>query len=105
MNIDYTNELISNYKTKQDDIKLNPVKFSHTLICGTMGSIVSICMVKEPSLDLMIFSGIGGYVLGALVPYIVKKIRIADLDYQIFINKSIINDLNAEKTNILQKKL
>lgn len=73
MNINYTNELISNYKTKQDDIKLNPVKFSHTLICGTMGSIVSICMVKEPSLDLMIFSGIGGYVLGSLVPYIVKK--------------------------------
>ena len=41
--------------------------------------------------------------VGYTLPYIVKKIKILDIDYQIFINKSIVKDLEKERLKQLEK--
>ena len=97
-NIDTTEELISSYEDKLAKLKLSEVKSSHVYLCGTLGCALAMASVSEPSLDLMILAGMGGCALGFAIPYVVKKIRIADLDYQIYVNNSIVSDLEKEKS-------
>lgn len=96
-NIYTTEDLIASYEDKLEQLKLSEVKPSHVYLCGTLGCALAMASVGEPSLDLMILAGIGGCALGFAVPYIVKKVRIADMDYQIYINNKIVSDLKKEK--------
>ena len=111
MNIETTKELISGYEDKLEKLKLSVIKPSHVYLCGTFGGIISMVSVGEPSLDLMIFAGMSGYVVGSAIPYVVKKVRIADLNYQIYVNNSIVSDLENEKSefennsNYMKKKI
>lgn len=104
-NIEATEELIYNYIDKKDKLKLNPVKYSHSLICGTIGSMLGMSMVTIPKMDSLILLGLGGFLAGYTVPYVVRKIRIGELDYQILINKGIINDLKKEKKDLVKTKV
>ena len=80
MNIDVTEELIDRYIDKKNQISDREVKFSHVCICGSIGAIVGMARVKVPALDLMMFASMGGYVVGAMLPYAVKIIKIASIE-------------------------
>lgn len=103
-NIEYTEELISDYTDKKDKLKLKPVKYSHSLICGTIGSMLGMSMVTIPKMDMLILSGLGGFLAGYVLPYAAKKIRIGELDYNIYVNNLIIKDLNKEKERVQEEK-
>ncbi len=103
MNIDATEELIDRYIDKKNQISDREVKFSHVCICGSIGAIVGMARVKVPALDLMMFASMGGYVVGAMLPYAVKKIKIGELNYQIYMNKGILEGLEKEKKQKIDK--
>ena len=96
-NIEATEDLIERYTIKKDELKFKPVKFSHVYICGIAGSIAAISILGIPEFDLIMFASMGGFAIGSLLPYTIKKVRIAELDYQIFMNRNIINDLEKDK--------
>ena len=96
-NIKATKDLISMYEGKQAEIKASEVKNSHVYTCTALGCSLAMLNVGEPAFDLILLAGVGGAFLGAMVPYAVKKVRIADLDFQILVNNSIISDLNKKR--------
>ena len=53
--------------------------------------------------DLLMFASMGGYAIGLMIPYVIKKIKIGELNYQIYISKGILKDLEEEKENKLEK--
>ena len=62
-------------------------------------------MMGTHMLDLgaLTIAGIGGAVIGTLIPYIVRQIKIGDLNYQIFMNNLIIKDLKKQKKEVSEK--
>lgn len=96
-------DLINSYEEKKKEIKLKPVKLSHSLICGTAGCMAGMNLINMPKFDSLLFTGLGGFLVGYTLPYIVKKIKILDIDYQIFINKSIVKNLEKERLKQLEK--
>lgn len=102
-NIEATQDLISMYADKKDRIESSDVKSAPIYLCGSLGCVLAMFNIGTPSLDLMILAGFGGGMVGSVVPYLVKKIRIADLDYQIWVNNSIINDLNKKRERKMAK--
>lgn len=87
------------YETKKEKIKLRPVKTSHVCLCEAVGMMTGMAIMGTNLLDLgaLIVAGMGGAAVGALTPYIVKQIKIGDLNYQIFTNNLIMKDLEKEK--------
>lgn len=103
-NIETTEELISSYADKKRKLKLKPVKHSYSCICGTLGCMFGMSMVSIPKMDMLILSGLGGFLAGYVLPYAAKKIRIGELDYNIYVNNLIIKDLNKEKERVQEEK-
>ena len=103
MNIVMEEELIDRYTNKRDQIKEKEIDFSHACICGFIGSGLGMTIVNEPSFDLLMFASMGGYAVGLMIPYVIKKIKIGELNYQIYISKGILKDLEEEKENKLEK--
>lgn len=96
-NIKMTQDLILKYETKKNKIKTSEAKSAPIYLCSSLGCVLAMFSVSSPSLDLMILAGASGGIIGSLIPHLVKKVRIADMDYQIWINNSIINDLNKKR--------
>lgn len=103
MNIDATEKWIERYTDKRNQVSEKEVNFSHVCICGTIGAIAGMAMVNTPSLDLMMFASMGGYAVGLMVPYAIKKIKIGELNYQIYMNKGILKSLEKEKKKKIDK--
>lgn len=104
-NIKETERLIEDYTVTRDALKLKPVKHFHAYICGTIGSMFGISMVTIPKLDILIFASIGGFAVGYALPYVVRKVNIGFYDYNIYINNSIIKDLNKKKDKKMAQKV
>ena len=104
-NIKETERLIEDYTVTRDSLKLKPVKHFHAYICGTIGSMLGISMMTIPKLDILIFSSIGGFVAGYALPYVVRNVNIGFYDYNIYVNKSIIKDLNKKKDKKMFQKV
>lgn len=96
-NIEVTESLIAKYEDKRDKIKSGEVKPISIYLCSSLGCVLAMFNVNEPSFDLIMLAGLGGGVIGSMVPYLMKKIRIVDMDYQIWVNSSIIDDLNKKR--------
>ena len=104
-NIAATEELIGNYENKKEEIKSNPIPSWQLYSCEIIGgsSVTAIVSMNMLDLGAMIIGCMGGAAIGALVPYIVKQIKIGDLNYQIFMNSLIIKDLEKEKSKVSEK--
>lgn len=102
-NIEALLKLNDKYEKKKEQIKFKPVKISHMCLFGTVGSLVAMASVHSSFLSGTMFAGLGGYTIGCTIPYIVKKIKVVDLDYQIYMNDKIINDLENEKVKISRR--
>ena len=94
--IGVTKDLISKYTYQKEKLEANEIKPTTLYLCASLGWATAVFNVGS-SLSLMMLAGLGGGIVGGAIPYLVKKIRIADLDYQILINNSIINDLNKKR--------
>lgn len=105
-NIKTTEELVMDYKSQRDELKLRPIKNSHVMLgvvtCATAGMI----MAATHTLDYgnMVVFGIGGGVCGYFIPTMIRKVRIGELNYNIYINNLIIKDLNKEKNELVKTK-
>ena len=97
-------DLINHYEEKKEEIKLKPVKLSHSLICGTFGCVASMSLINIPKFDSLPLTGLGGFLAGYTLPYVVKNVKILELDYQIFMNKNIINDLEKERLEKFEER-
>lgn len=104
-NIAATEKLIQEYENKKEEIKLKPIPSWQLYSCEIIGESSAMGIVSMNMLDLgaMIIGCMGGAVLGALTPYIIKQIKIGDLNYQIFMNGLIIKDLEKEKVQVSEK--
>lgn len=104
-NIAATEKLIQEYENKKEEIKLKSIPSWQLYSCEIIGESSAMGIVSMNMLDLgaMIIGCMGGAVLGALTPYIVKQIKIGDLNYQIFMNGLIIKDLEKEKVQVSEK--
>ena len=93
------------FEDKKEKLQLIPVKASHICLCEVAGITVGIAMMGTHMLDLgaLTIAGIGGAVIGTLIPYIVRQIKIGDLNYQIFMNNLIIKDLKKQKKEVREK--
>lgn len=102
-NIDVLLDFNNKYESKKEKIKGTPVKLSRTCICGATSSLIAMFSMDNHFLSGTLLASLGGYAIGCTIPYIIKKIRIADLDYQIYMNDKIINDLKNEKAKIIRR--
>ncbi len=103
INIDGILKLNNSYEKKKEKIKLKPVNLGTVCMLGTVGSFVAMGLIGSDSLIGLELSCFGGYAVGCCLPYLVKKIRLLDLDYQIYSNNKIIDDLEKEKVKIKQR--
>ena len=101
-NIDAANELIQNYEQKRESLKEKPLKDSHIYMGGAAGTMAGIVTAGSYVLDsgAMIIAGIFGGLAGASIPYVIKQIKIGELNYQIYMNGLIMKDLEKEKTEV-----
>ena len=102
-NIEAFLQLNDKYEKKRKQIKLKPVKTSHMCLFGSVGCLAAMATVHSPFLSEFMLVGLGGYTIGWAIPYVVKRIKLADLDYQIYMNDKIINDLENEKAKIIHR--
>lgn len=103
MNIGATMKFNASFNSKKEELKLKPVKLSHVCLAGAACSFLAMGLADTQYLSGVLLSGLGGYVAGCAIPYIVRNVRIADLDYQIYMNNAIIADLEREKEKIMRK--
>ena len=104
-NIVATEELIERYENEKEKIKSKVVPAWQLYSGEIIGCSFAIAIVSANILDLgaMIIGGMGGAAIGASVPYIVKQIKIGDLNYQIFTNGLILKNLEKEKSKVCEK--
>lgn len=100
-NIEAVLQFNSSYEEKKEQIKLKPVKIGYVYLFGTLGSILAICSIEAKSLSELELACFGGYAVGCSLPYIFKKIRIAELEFQIRANNKIVDDLEKEKVKVM----
>ena len=100
-NIVATEELIERYENEKEKIKSKVVPAWQLYSGEIIGCSFAIAIVSANILDLgaMIIGVMGGAAIGASVPYIVKQIKIGDLNYQIFTNGLIYSDSIVEDFN------
>lgn len=80
------------YEQEKEAIKLKPVKLSHQLIFGSLAQLSAMAYTNSNGIkfDGILLISLGSFSLGLCMPSLIKKIRIADKDYQIYmINKNI----------------
>ncbi len=104
-NIEATEQLIEEYENKKEELKLKPVKNLQIYSGLIIGESAGIAIMSSNLLDLgvMVIGGLAGGAIGALTPYIIKQIKIGELDYQIFMNGLIMKDLEKEKAEVSGK--
>lgn len=100
-NIDALLRFNKNYEDKKEQLKLKPVKIGYVCLFGTLGSVLAMCNVGTRSLSGLELACFGGYAVGCFFPYTLKKIRIAELDFQIKSNNKIVDDLEKEKVKVM----
>ncbi len=93
----------NDYEIKKENLKLKPVKLHHVCLCGTLSGLMAICATSSCELSTTELCFFGGYFLGCSIPYLIKKIRVSELDFQINQNNKILDDLEKEKVKILKK--
>ena len=52
----------------------------------------------------MIIGGMAGGLIGSSIPYVIRQVKIGDLNYQIYMNNLILNDLDEKREKILNLK-
>lgn len=104
-NIVATENLIEKYENKKEKIKLSSVPSWQLYSGEIIGGCSAMAIISMHTLDLgtMLLGCVGGLFAGTLAPYIVKQIKIGDLNYQIFMNNLIIKDLEKEKKDVSEK--
>ncbi len=89
-------------ETEIQKVKYKPIKLSHQCIIGVGAqlSVMAYSCLNGVGYDGCLLSGAGAFALGVCIPSLVKKVRIADKEYQIyFVNKNI-EFLNKKKAKI-----
>ena len=86
---------------------MRPYKNSHIYLGVFVGCAAGIVITTTQILDsgAMIIGGMAGGLIGASIPYIIRQIKIGDLNYQIYMNNLILDDLDKKKEKILQKHI
>lgn len=95
------------YQLQKNKIESHPVNFAHQMIIGTVFELSALAYTSSHGsrLDTALLASLGAFAIGTCVPIVIKKIRIADKDYQIHIINSILDDLDkkADKIKTLHK--
>lgn len=101
-NIEAENELVEYYDSKKEELKVRPYKSSHIYMGLFAGTMVGMITASYNVLDsgAMILGGIFGGIAGASIPALIRHVKIGELNYQIFMNEKILDDLNLEKENL-----
>lgn len=105
-NIVTTDRLINSYEEKKERLKLRPYKNSHVYLGVFTGTMTGMFIASACTLDCgaMIIGGTVGGLIGTSIPYIVRSVKIADLNYQIYMNNLILKNLDKKREKILNLK-
>ena len=105
-NIIATDSLIRGYEDKKEEIKMRPYKNSHFYLSVFIGTAAGMFIASTCTLDsgAMIIGGMAGGLIGSSIPYVIRQVKIGDLNYQIYMNNLILNDLDEKREKILNLK-
>ena len=93
------------YEQEKETIKLKPVKLSHQLIFGSLAQLSAMAYANLNGIkfDGVILMSFGAYSLGICMPSLIKKIRIADKDYQIYMINKNIEFLEEQRIKVMHR--
>ena len=105
-NIIATDSLIQRYENKKEEIKMRPYKNSHFYLSVFTGIVAGMFIASASTLDsgAMIIGGMAGGLISTSIPYVIRQIKLGDLNYQIYMNNLILNDLDEKREKILNLK-
>ena len=105
-NIIATDSLIQRYENKKEEIKMRPYKNSHFYLSVFTGIVAGMFIASASTLDsgAMIIDGMAGGLISTSIPYVIRQIKLGDLNYQIYMNNLILNDLDKKREKILNLK-
>ena len=105
-NIIATDSLIQRYENKKEEIKMRPYKNSHFYLSVFAGTVAGMFIASASTLDsgAMIIGGMAGGLISTSIPYVIRQIKLGDLNYQIYMNNLILNDLDKKREKILNLK-
>lgn len=105
-NIIATDSLIQRYENKKEEIKMRPYKNSHFYLSVFTGIVAGMFIASASTLDsgAMIIGGMAGGLISTSIPYVIRQIKLGDLNYQIYMNNLILNDLDKKREKILNLK-
>ena len=105
-NIIATDSLIQRYENKKEEIKMRPYKNSHFYLSVFTGTVAGMFIASASTLDsgAMIIGGMAGGLISTSIPYVIRQIKLGDLNYQIYMNNLILNDLDKKREKILNLK-
>ncbi len=84
------------------NVKYKSVKLSHKCLFGVTAqmSVMAYSCLNGMRYDGCLLTGVGAFALGTCVPSLIKKVRIADKEYQIYLANKNIEFLNKKKAKI-----
>lgn len=89
------------YESQKEKIKMHPIKQSHVLLCGGIMEMVALgSSIPSGNPANILLNGTIGLFVGMSLPYVVKKVRIFDKDYQLYFVNSNIKDLTEKKNKL-----
>lgn len=105
-NIIATDSLIQRYENKKEEIKMRPYKNSHFYLSVFTGIVAGMFIASASTLDsgAMIIGVMAGGLISTSIPYVIRQIKLGDLNYQIYMNNLILNDLDKKREKILNLK-
>lgn len=105
LNLNYNMNYEKKCMEKIEELRTRPFKAWHIYACETIGALSFMGMSTANSLDLGngIIAGLCGACVGACTPWLVRKIKIGELKYQIYMNKGILEGLEKEKKQKIDK--
>ena len=105
-NIIATDSLIQRYENKKEEIKIRPYKNSHFYLSVFTGIVAGMFIASASTLDsgAMIIGVMAGGLISTSIPYVIRQIKLGDLNYQIYMNNLILNDLDKKREKILNLK-
>ena len=105
-NIIATDSLIQRYENKKEEIKMRPYKNLHFYLSVFTGTVAGMFIASASTLDsgAMIIGGMAGGLISTSIPYVIRQIKLGDLNYQIYMNNLILNDLDKKREKILNLK-
>lgn len=89
-------------ETEMKNIKYKPVKLSNKCLFGVAAqmSVMAYSCLNGMRYDGCLLTGVGAFALGTCVPSLIKKVRVADKEYQIYLANKNIEFLNKKKAKI-----